>query len=134
MANNYLQFSFLIRDLTFDETAWVRPLLDAEEESDDGLSQFADNGFDYFCANVELDPDGLWIYAADDSGSPEDAANFVQAFLAKHRPDARVGFTWASTCSKPRVDEFDGGGVVVSAGGQEWMSASSWVNETLRKP
>ena len=120
MANNYCQFSFMIRDLSFDETSWVRTLLDEDEEDVAG-------------ANVELDPDGLWIYAHW-NGSPDKAANFVQTFLAEHRPDARVGFTWASTCSKPRLDEFDGGGVVVSATDKKWMNASSWVHETLRKP
>ncbi len=135
MANNYLQFSFLIPDLTFDETAWVREIISIDIEDDDydnprGLGQFADDP-EYFGANVEFDPDGLWIYA-DESGSPDDAAAFVQAFLAKHRPDYKVGFTWASTCSKPRINEFDGGGAVVSATGTTWMNASRWVDENLK--
>lgn len=130
MANNYLQFSFAIPDLTEPEIEWLRALLAVEPEDDDpdnpvGIGKYGEDP-EYFGGTVEIDDDGLWIYA-EESGTPEDAACFVQAFLAAHRPGDAIGFEWAATCSKMRLDEFGGGAVLITATDQTWMSSSQWL-------
>ena len=56
----------------------------------------------------------LWVYA-EESGSPDNVAWLVQKFLKKFRPDQCWSLTYSTTCSKPRVGEFGGGAVFVTA-------------------
>ena len=56
----------------------------------------------------------LWFYA-EESGSPDNVAWLVQKFLKRFRPDQCWSLTYAATCSKPRVGEFGGGAVFVTA-------------------
>ena len=41
--------------------------------------------------------------------------HLVQKFLKRFRPDQWWSLTYAATCSKPRVGEFGGGAVFVTA-------------------
>jgi|GEM_PF-5929575 len=57
----------------------------------------------------------------------------LQAALKHFQNDEVLGFTWASTCSKMRIDEFDGGGVVFAAKNAKWINSHSWmVKEVTR--
>lgn len=64
-------------------------------------------------------------FFTEESGSLEQVTHLVQKFLKKFRKSSdwwRCDF--AHTCSKPRVGEFGGGGVVVTAETQYWHG--SW--------
>jgi hypothetical protein len=146
MANNYLQFSFTIDEITDDERDWLRKLLDEADEPptcvlelgsdpDDcdthehqykGLAQFGeldDPGF-----HVEIEDDGsAWVYA-EESGDPNAVGRFLRAFLAAHRPESRLGFQWAEWCSKLRTDEFGGGAISVTADGETFMHTTDWLD------
>jgi hypothetical protein len=52
---------------------------------------------------------------SEDSGTPQDAANLVQEFLARFRSEDTLGFKWANTCSRPLVDAFGGDAVFITA-------------------
>jgi hypothetical protein len=147
MANNYLQFSFAIPNITGDEAAWIREYLAYAERiadydndawsaaikdqvppaHDPLYASVQDNGSLGFEWEID-DEDGLWIYA-EESGDPDSAALLVQKFLATHRPNAYVGFEWAATCSKMRLDEFGGGAAIITATEITWNSTSAWVQE-----
>jgi hypothetical protein len=65
----------------------------------------------------------LWLHT-EESGCPERAAQLVQKFLKEFRPQECWSLTYATTCSKPRVGEFAGGAVFVTADEIKWQDAS----------
>jgi len=75
-----------------------------------------DVGFGYSFPE-EVDEDRgryLWIHS-EEHGCVDRVAHLVQKFLRAFRPDACWSLTHAGTCSKPRVGEFGGGAVFVTA-------------------
>ena len=69
-----------------------------------------------------------WIYA-EESGDPARLAHLVQKFLKQFRPDQCWSLTYATTCSKPRIGEFGGGAVFVTADAIRWQSAYAFVEQ-----
>lgn len=142
MADNYLQFSEVLPALTEQEEAWLKQQLefvyvvgDREYTSDSlptglaldaitwegcrglrprGESDDAFTGFDFDFRDNKTWGRHLWLYA-DDSGHPAQAAYLVQQFLRRFRPDQCWSLTYGTTCSKPRIGEFGGGAVFVTA-------------------
>ncbi|NLX98374.1 MAG: hypothetical protein GXY83_19625 [Rhodopirellula sp.] len=87
-------------------------------------SPFAQVGFAYVFieAPAEDDVDSgrcLHIYSQD-WGSLDGVAHLVQKFLKKFRPKECWSLTWAETCSKPRIGNFGGGWMFVTAEKVEW--------------
>jgi len=68
----------------------------------------------------------LWLYA-EESGEPGNVAHLVQKFLKKFRSGQCWGLTYAATCSKPRVGEFDGGAVFVTAKRIYWQDGCDFI-------
>jgi len=92
-------------------------------------------GFEYAFHDDHDTPDGwgrhLWLYA-DESGKPAQVAWLVRKFLRRFRPDQCWSLTYATTCSKPRVGEFGGGALFVTADRTAWQNAYDFV-ETERE-
>ena len=134
MANYNTMFSFAIPDLTDAETAWCRRAatwLDADErEQMPELTAVPNDPDGYPSVRAEVDGDGFWIHA-DESGSPDEASRLVQAFLTTFRPDDVVSFEWSDTCSRPILDAFGGGAMIVTATDVEAMHTSGWLGERL---
>ena len=88
-------------------------------------------GFGY---NFDDDPDQggwgrhLWVYA-EEYGNPDNVAWLVQKFLKTFRPDQCWSLTWASTCSKPRIGEFGGGAIFVTADEIKWQNAYQFIDD-----
>ena len=156
MANNYLQFSEVIPQLTTQEADWLRgqlevvcvfgehehpedklpPGLDRDKADWIGCRAYRDMldydpnygwdlGFEYDFSQDDHDQDWgrhLWLYA-DESGAVDRVSHLVQKFLKAHRPDESWSLTWAVSCSKPRVGEFGGGAVFVTAEEITWQDA-----------
>ena len=80
------------------------------------------------CIEVTYDAEGgtVWV-RSEESGDVEYAAELTQAFLRRFDLDRIVAFEWANTCSKPRLDGFGGGAVVISRRGTNWFSTASFV-------
>jgi hypothetical protein len=53
----------------------------------------------------------------------------VQKFLTKFRPDQCWSLTYSTTCSKPRVSEFGGGAVFVTAETIQWQNAYDFIED-----
>jgi hypothetical protein len=68
----------------------------------------------------------LWLYA-DENGNPDNVAHLVHKFLKQFRPNECWSLTWATTCSKPRVGEFGGGAIFVTAHEIRWENAYDFV-------
>jgi len=160
MADNYLQFSETLDNLTAEEKAWLEEQLksievygDREYPEDDpaiallpasdpdftGPRFLRDNpdfespwgvlGFEYAFQDEDTPPDRyLWLYA-DMYGQPAHVAWLIQKFLKRFRPDQCWSLTYANTCSKPRVGEFSGGAVFVTANEINWQDAGSFAEQ-----
>jgi hypothetical protein len=76
----------------------------------------------------------VWFHS-EDGGNVEAVANLVSEFIAKFplRKNLIFSLMWACWCDRPRLDEFTGGSVVVSAEGQKWFSASSLADEEISR-
>ncbi len=156
MANNYLQFSEAIAQLTHLEENWLQRQLETvyvfgdqeytEDEMPDELSASDatwcgcralrdlpdvdsddDAGFQYEFGQGDELGRHLWIYA-NEGGDPNCVAHLLQKFLRQFRPDQSWSLTYATTCSKLRLGEFAGGAVFVTATTIESFDACDFVS------
>jgi hypothetical protein len=137
MANNYQCFSEVVSDLTPAEEEWILKQLD-EEAMDDPerrgqLAWKPEDGIEFeFQIREEHDAKddssrrSLWIYS-EDHGNPYNAAEFVRAFLKKFRLDDSWGVCYCYFSDKPRVGEFGGGAIFVTADAIEHSNAHDWL-------
>lgn len=70
----------------------------------------------------------LWLYA-EEGGCVDRVAHLVQKFLREFRPDQCWSLTYATTCSKPRVGEFSGGALFVTAADIKWHNACEVIEQ-----
>ena len=70
----------------------------------------------------------LWLYTKE-WGCVDRVAHLIQKFLRKFRPDQCWSLTDATTCSKPKVGEFGGGAVFVTADETKWDNAFEFVEK-----
>lgn len=145
MANNYTQFSFAVALDSDEEREWAIRAIDFLENIEELLTTEGEDGvildthefysilpddYEYGLAtSFAVDEDGLWIHS-DDNGNPSDPIPLVMTYLRKFHPDRVVSFTWANTCDRPRLDEFGGGAVCISAFDEEWESMFDWLSST----
>lgn len=134
MANNYLQFSEVINNITPEETEWARTRL--KEMTDKFSDSCGDEGwyFEWAVHDAHDPTQGphVWVYA-EEGGEPEHVAEFFQEFLKKFRPDECLSLTWASFCSKLRVGEFGGGGFFVTAKKAYWYNPYDDIDHETKK-
>jgi hypothetical protein len=161
VADNFLEFSEVIPNLTESEEAWLKEQLqpirvfgEAEYPEDAVPADLAntepdwsgirflrdkddhDPTWDYldFAYDFHDDHDKggwgrhLWLYA-DGCGNPDNVAWLVRKFLKQFRPKQCWSLTYAATCSKPRVGDFAGGAVFVTADEIKWQDAHDFVGQ-----
>lgn len=123
MANNYTEFSEVVSDLTDEERQWFEEWFEewlaANDDSDEPVE---------FVASFEDAGKTLWI-RSEESGDIDGIAGMVQEFLAKFRPDQSWSLSWAATCSGPRVGEFGGGAIFVTAQRIEFVNSWGWAEQ-----
>lgn len=139
MADNYLQFSFVV-PATPEEAGW---LIGLHETCQDRMDlKFGNEGCDdevysaeaarclagdlYPTVEVSFDDGYLWFHS-DPDGDIEYTANLVHEFLAHFQRDDRVGIEYACTCSRPRIGEFSGGAAFVTSAVVEFMTTGEWL-------
>ena len=106
MANNYVQFSTEIPYHTAAQKDWLVAALQAASDSDEGpICQYA----------IEENECTLWLYA-EEYGDIERLAALVSEYQLAFQLETSWSTSWASTCSKMRLDEFSGGAVAVIRG------------------
>ncbi len=141
MANNYTHFSQVISDLTKDESTWLKKRLEPVDDGDEKAIQAVMDemeledldGAEYwpgFTYDFEKADTVFWVYSLD-SGDLDHVAAIVHAFLKKFRPDDIWVMNWANFCSKPRIEEFDGGAMAVTAQGIEMMGTYAWTLQQI---
>jgi hypothetical protein len=153
MADDYLEFSQVIANLSEQEVDWLRQGLamidvygDQELEAGTGnvdskLGVPDWSGYRFLRDYPELDADReevgfccsfdedgaygrhLWFYS-DESADLEKLGHLIRKFLRQFRPHDCWALSYACTCSKPRVDAFGGGAVFITS--RRITFASSW--------
>ena len=118
MANNYVSFSFQVKC----------PSEEAANTLEDSLAKAMN--LDDECLNLEhaeAEGDAVWI-AEEEGTDLEFLADVLQDYLQHNDPHGSIGFTWAETCSKLRVDEFGGGAVFITHDDQVWLNSYHWLH------
>jgi len=144
MANNYQLFSTGIKNITPGEAAWIETFLGEEPNTENpklfeawcdarGVSD-EDDAASYpdFEWSVSKKDAFLWMYS-EEWGNLVHLAVFVQTFLQTFRPNDTFGMTYCEYCSKPRIDEFGGGWVAISAQKIQWGDTYSAVAQDERE-
>ena len=70
----------------------------------------------------------LWLHT-EDWGDVSNVVWLVQKFLKTFRPDQCWSLSYSTTCSRPRVGEFGGGAVFVTADTIRWQNAYEFIEE-----
>jgi hypothetical protein len=134
MANNYVEFSEMLEELTDEEMAWIEETCTfehVEQDEDEQPAKLPDwynpdaLGVD-FTNHLNIQEKTFWMYSEGEGGNLDTLGAFVHEFILKFRPDAVFTLTWAETCSKPRVGEFGGGALVISREGVKAMNTHHW--------
>lgn len=131
MADYFTQFSCILDVGSADHVARandIRDQLAAELEHDEG----ADLGFE-MDADPDNGPGALWLHS-DGYGEPEHVIRFALACAEAFDLKGRWGFTWALTCSRPRLDGFGGGAQLLDFGTREslaWTDCAHWLSAML---
>lgn len=76
-------------------------------------------------------PGDVWFHSGY-AHNFEAVVNLVGRFISKWRPNMVWGAEFASTCSRPRLDSFGGGAVVVTRDGEEWLNTGLWVSDKCK--
>jgi len=140
MADHYTQTSFMIPTKTDEQKAWLLDVLGQLDEvqaetmepsdiNDEIIAVATEHHYNfdgmytpYYCSEKE----GVWI-RSDESIDVDLMIVVIQAYLRKFHPNSFMGFQWAGTCSKPRLDEFGGGAVYISADDFEAYTTGGWL-------
>lgn len=74
---------------------------------------------------------GIWIHS--DYGGVDAACQFVQYLLDRFCIKEPVTFEWANSCTKPRLDAYGGGAVIITATTIKAFTTSEWVFKQLQR-
>lgn len=155
MADYYTKFSMILPAQEGEEQEWLRSAakelervvsddLDADEclrtsaapdltklllEVLDDLGYGAPNNV--LPAAYAFEERGCWLHT-EDVGGTDFAAALIQAFLRRFNKTDVIGFEFAHDCSKPRLDAYGGGAMVITAQVTRWMTTYEWMQDTLR--
>ena len=151
MADYFTQFSFVI-SVTPEQGDWVAQVHALATElighAEDGEARENIEGpQDMVLAALGLaekrdgdpclqvmhdDKEGTVWVGSEDSGDVDYAADLAQAFLKRFDLDLVIGFEWANTCSRPRLDAFGGGAVVISRRNAVWFHTSALLQKAMK--
>lgn len=134
MADYYTHFSSVLKLRNQDEAKIAMTLYETmNEERQSGEVDLHLPPSLMFQLSIQ-DETSLWIHDGDDCGSPDDVGAFVKRLDDVLDLDGVWVFTWADTCSRPRVDAFGGGAWVFDfdSGDDHAITTSQWVEEYTR--
>lgn len=127
MANNYTTFSFQVKCPSRGAANALEDYLAKAMESEDDDRWLS-------LDHAEAEDDTVWI-ASEEGTDLEFLSDVLQDYLQHNDHHGSIGFSWAETCSKLRVDEFGGGAVFITAFSQVWLNTHHWlqIQEENRK-
>ena len=117
MANNYTQFSVLLPKVDEAELAKFMTEVDARNDEAEERGSMPLRGMSYETRDGEL-----WLYA-EEEGDVQAAGELIREFPNRFEVEGGVYMSWAMTCSEPRVNQFEGGAMVVTRKDTLWVAA-----------
>lgn len=120
MINSYLQFSEEIHNLTAAEAQWCAAFLGQ-------LSRSGSIDFEYGFQQQEDGGAATTLWLQGDETLSDTLTDFVQRFLAEHRPDQFMVISYAATCSQMLPGAFGGGKVFITADSITWSDNALWL-------
>ena len=128
MANYYTNFSFIM-NISESEKHWIERFLILSEKlvKEENYEPINVEFRDLRPADVVYE---AWFYSYGDEYSSVNAlSEFMKRFLVKFERDDVIVIEWANDCSKPRVDGFGGGAVVISRLGIDFINTTGWAQQ-----
>ena len=135
MANSYIESSFEVCVNSLEELEWWKKEGKREVPVDiDPCDIKPIMSQDWELVNNDRKAGAfvVWFYGDPDI-DVECAAVVIQRFLKECRPQGSCGFSWAETCSKPRLDSFGGGACFITATNISWQSSGDWLSNKYKK-
>lgn len=111
MANNYQEFSTALDCGTLETREALYELCEELDAADSMPCEYERRG------DTEI-----WLYAQDYVDT-DGLVAFLRDCFTRFPQLPPVAVTWSNTCSKPRIDQFGGGGVVVTRDGAYYADA-----------
>lgn len=133
MANNYLEFSESIEHLTPKELKWWENKKKETSDAYDTDPEGTDEN-DNVCPEmyIQSTSKSVWFHP-EESGNVGRLGIVIKQFLKLFRPTECFCLTWAEYCDKPRIGEFSGGAMFVTADSIEFLSCEDWLETTREK-
>ena len=132
MADYFTRFSCLLDVGTQDKAA--RAFEAFMVLRNDAYAEIEDLhcGFDL---SIQNDPSGSTLWVHDDgNGDTEAVIQFVLRLAEELDLTGLWGFSFALTCSRPRIEAFGGGAHVIDLGARKsigWTSTQDWLSAAL---
>ena len=129
MANNYCISSSKLM-CPEHENKKVQAIVDrVVKEIEEGKH----DDWDFCGVDASVEDDGVW-FSADESVNLEHMELIARALIEELEIDEPFYASWAYTCSKPRIDEFGGGAMVIKRGYETyWVDAMSNARTTVER-
>lgn len=136
MAQNYMQFSEVIDNLTVEEHDWFKKALALNDDGcyDDGVETPAwwDDSTESFGFEYDLGQSEIQFYS-EEYGNIDTVQALVSEFISLFRKDYVFTLSWSESCSKMRVGEFGGGGMIVSLDETRFMNVWGWLQSEKKR-
>lgn len=135
MADYYTELSFTVDCGSEAAANLLVQFLTLDEDSDPKLIEAAwvDKEWPSCGVTAVIDdkPERVWIR----SSGPylENLVSALNSWTKRTKYPDPISFEWSGTCSKPRLDAFGGGAVVIYRGNAKWMNTATWVDKELAK-
>jgi len=142
MPDYYTSFSFVLNlpdeqaiDYAMNLVAMTEALLSlSDEDRQTGTLDFPKelvDSLDSWSFQTVKETSGIWIHSDDDG--LDAACQFVQHLLDRFDIQKPVTFEWANTCSKPCLDAYGGGAVIITPTTIKAFHTSEWVFKQLQR-
>lgn len=134
MADYYTHFSIAVSLIGDVAQAWTIDTLRSRRRTRDKLRNAGnDDAADEVPIDFEYIVEDGKLSLSDNgmSGNVEHVAQFLQELVTLGHVAEPVAFQWADTCSRPRVDAFTGGGVVVTKRKLYWFVVPDLIEKQI---
>ena len=144
MANNYIQFSTLIK-CDDEQAEWLCENLagiEPQELSNEQLEAMTDEEIEAMeneeyddddradACRFERESDGVWL-SSDESFYVDRTCSVLAAMQTKFNLTEPIMIEWAETCSRPVLDQFGGGGCLIYKGETHYFVPSTLMSAKL---
>lgn len=120
-------------DCASDDTIQATLVELGVEPREDILAAIREGSYPGFDIKIEERDESVWLSSTDGSANLEILITLVSAYIQQFARYSVFTLTWSDRCSKPRIREFGGGAMAISANGALTLSTSSMCMELVQR-